>query len=468
MATASVSVLSILLSLILGFSAVGGALPTQVDYTYEAAYILDGQEDALSASLTVNPSLPALELIVNGDTLMTLQDSALSIPPEAMELLNDVSSYLTTGGLEADLSVLLPYLADFPDFNAFTLTSEYVRNASTVPFTRFTFETTAIRLMTAAHRWAAYHACDAKLMEDVKNLKVFSLPSVQKLLEAQELTPETAFTALMQSLATALSDEVNDAYGYNLSVPIKVTADFNTQGVLFNAHAEAVLSSDSYAWDDPDDAIVFTADLTNENRGNPKFTVLVTRGGNTLFSGLFNVLGSQVTLSAHYASMSSYAEGFDFLLSVDGESLSAGLSIHDDYTNPSYTLNVKDHSISFLYLESDYNYYDTVPYPFVRGVLTWQDDGTYAVEFNNNTMAVTGKGALTLSEQGISNTLELTSITYSSYDDEEDMKIGMRLEQLLRQENGAFVLTDHFEAAPLNMEEEHSLVYDDTHTLTVR
>ena len=60
MATASVSVLSILLSLILGFSAVGGALPTQVDYTYEAAYILDGQEDALSASLTVNPSLPAL------------------------------------------------------------------------------------------------------------------------------------------------------------------------------------------------------------------------------------------------------------------------------------------------------------------------------------------------------------------------------------------------------------------------
>ena len=48
------------------------------------------------------------------------------------------------------------------------------------------------------------------------------------------------------------------------------------------------------------------------------------------------------------------------------------------------------------------------------------------------------------------------------------MKIGMRLEQLLRQENGAFILTDHFEAAPLNMEEEHSLVYDDTPTLTVR
>lgn len=488
MATTSAisSILSILITLVMGVSFVGGAtpatLPTQVDYTYEATYTLDGQEGALNASLSLDAAAPALLMDLNGQTF-SFRDGALTvtdadgysdtqeIPAEALEILSQMASYLADGGLEADLTALLPYLADFPDFNAYTLTYETVAANNGSPVIRYTFETTPLRLLSAAHRWAAWHACDEKLMQDVKNLKLFSLPGVQKLLKAQDIEPEKAFTMLMRSLSNELSNAIDNAYGYNLTAPLRVTVDFSARGLVTAAHAEIVLSEDSYAPEDPEDKIVIRADYSRGLQGNnPTVNVLVTKADNAVFSGVFSVQGSQLTCSARYSALSSYAEGFDFLLTADENGLNAGLSIHNDDTNPSYTLNVKNQSISFLYLESDYCGGESAP--FVRGLLTWEEDGKYALDVHANSFKLTGGGSFAMIDDRYIHTLELTgfSIINGDVNDRpgDGMTVNARLVQILSQENGTLVLRDHLEAAPEGQEEQYFLDYSDTHTLTVR
>jgi len=485
-ATALPSVLSLLIALVMGVSFVGGAtpatLPTQADYTYEATYVLNGQEGSLNASLSLDAAAPALLMDLNGQTV-SFRDGALTvtdadgysdtqeIPAEALEILSQMASYLADGGLEADLTALLPYLADFPDFNAYTLTYETVASNNGSPVIRYTFETTPLRLLSAAHRWAAWHACDEKLMQDVKNLKLFALPGVQKLLKAQDIEPDKAFTMLMRSLSDELSNTIDNVYGYNPSSPLTVTVDFSIRGLVTAAHAEIVLSEDSYAPEDPEDKIVIQADYSRGLQGNnPTVNVLVTKADNAMFSGVFSVQGSQLTCSARYSALSSYAEGFDFLLTADENGLNAGLSIHNDYNNPSYTLNIKNQSISFLYLESDYCGGESAP--FVRGLLTWEEDGKYALDVHANSFKLTGGGSFAMIDDRYIHTLELTgfSIINGDVNDRPDdgMTVNARLVQILSQENGALVLRDHLEAAPEGQEEQYFLDYSDTHTLTVR
>ena len=189
-----------------------------------------------------------------------------------------------------------------------------------------------------------------------------------------------------------------------------------------------------------------------------------------MFSGVFSVQGSQLTCSARYSALSSYAEGFDFLLTADENGLNAGLSIHNDDTNPSYTLNVKNQSISFLYLESDYCGGESAP--FVRGLLTWEEDGKYALDVHANSFKLTGGGSFAMIDDRYIHTLELTgfSIINGDVNDRpgDGMTVNARLVQILSQENGTLVLRDHLEAAPEGQEEQYFLDYSDTHTLTVR